>query len=94
MADEVHSSAGYAASTGNLNAASLASDNVFTDGSSLQVTSIMGSVAAGFVTPLSFGCLTKTGRALRLSCVMQCAKYSAADVSGTSDFVSLGILSK
>jgi protocatechuate 3,4-dioxygenase beta subunit len=52
MAAEVYAGSGYPGSTGNLNATSLASDNVFSDGSSLQVASITGSLATGFVATL------------------------------------------
>jgi protocatechuate 3,4-dioxygenase beta subunit len=52
MAAEVYSGSGYAGSAGNLNAASLATDNVFSDGSTLQVASIVGSLATGFVATL------------------------------------------
>jgi protocatechuate 3,4-dioxygenase beta subunit len=52
MAAEVYSGAGYVGSTANLNAASLATDNVFSDGSSLQVATITGSLATGFVATL------------------------------------------
>ena len=43
--DQVYAVSGYEASVTNLSGTSLASDNVFSDGSSLQVASISGSVS-------------------------------------------------
>lgn len=52
---EVYASTGYSASLGNLNGISLSSDNVFSDGSSLQLATLSGSVAAGYAATLSVG---------------------------------------
>lgn len=51
--DVVYASAGYAQSVSNLAATSLASDNVFSDGSSLQIATMTGSVATGLTAALT-----------------------------------------
>lgn len=52
----VYSSAtGYSASLANLNAISLASDNIFSDGVSAQLATASGSVATGYVATLTVG---------------------------------------
>jgi protocatechuate 3,4-dioxygenase beta subunit len=51
--DEVYASAGYEASVTNLAAISLERDNVFSDGVSLQLASVTGSVESGFVASLT-----------------------------------------
>lgn len=48
----VYASSGYSASAGNLAGISLASDNVFSDGVSLQVASTSGSVSGGYTASL------------------------------------------
>lgn len=50
--DEVFATAGYEASVQNLANVSLTRDNVFSDGSTLQLASITGSIEAGFVATL------------------------------------------
>lgn len=52
---EVYASTGYSASLGNLNGISLSSDNVFSDGSSLQLAALSGSVSNGYEATLSVG---------------------------------------
>jgi len=47
------SASGYSASVANLNAISFATDNVFSDGVSLQTASMSGSVAAGYTASLT-----------------------------------------
>jgi len=47
-----YATAGYSASVTNLRGVSLASDNVFSDGSTLQLASITGSAATGYVANL------------------------------------------
>lgn len=51
--DEVFATTGYSKSVSNLAAISLDSDNVFSDGSALQLASVTGSVAAGYVATLT-----------------------------------------
>lgn len=48
----VYASSGYSASLANLAGTSLAGDNVFSDGSSLQVASTSGSVSGGYTALL------------------------------------------
>ncbi|MDO8767869.1 MAG: intradiol ring-cleavage dioxygenase [Burkholderiaceae bacterium] len=48
----VYASSGYSASAGNLTGISLASDNVFSDGASLQVASTSGSESGGYTASL------------------------------------------
>jgi protocatechuate 3,4-dioxygenase beta subunit len=50
---EVYGSAGYGASVTALSGITLASDNVFRDGSSLQIATTNGSVAAGYTASLT-----------------------------------------
>ena len=49
---EVYASSGYEASVSNLARISFASDNVFSDGTSLQIATISGSVSAGYTASL------------------------------------------
>jgi protocatechuate 3,4-dioxygenase beta subunit len=51
--DLVYATTGYDASRTNLNGVSLASDMVFSDGSSRQLASMSGSVAGGFTASLT-----------------------------------------
>jgi protocatechuate 3,4-dioxygenase beta subunit len=51
--DVVYVTAGYEASVANQSQVSLASDNVFSDGSSLELATVAGSVAAGFTASLT-----------------------------------------
>jgi hypothetical protein len=51
----VYASSGYATSAANLARMSFASDNVFSDGVSLQMATVTGSVAAGYVAELQVG---------------------------------------
>ena len=53
--DEVYATSGYEASVTNLSRVTLASDNVFSDGASLELASISGSVAGGLTATLSVG---------------------------------------
>jgi hypothetical protein len=46
--DLVYASTGYEQSVTNLKQVSLASDNVFSDGSALEMPAVSGSVATGF----------------------------------------------
>jgi protocatechuate 3,4-dioxygenase beta subunit len=50
--DLVYATSGYAASVSNLAQVSLATDNVFSDGASLELATISGSVAAGLTASL------------------------------------------
>jgi protocatechuate 3,4-dioxygenase beta subunit len=52
---EVFASTGYSASVANFNQVSLASDNVFSDGATLETPTITGSVAAGYALALTVG---------------------------------------
>lgn len=47
--------AGYAASANNLAQISFATDNVFSDGTSLQLASVSGDTASGYVATLRVG---------------------------------------
>ena len=51
--DLVYATAGYEQSVTNLSQVTLATDNVFSDGSSLELATITGSVAAGFTAALT-----------------------------------------
>ncbi len=51
--DLVYATAGYEQSILNLSQTSLATDNVFSDGASLEIPSIAGDVTTGFVATLS-----------------------------------------
>jgi len=51
--DLVYATAGYEASVSNLAQVSLATDNVFSDGASLELATISGSVAGGLTATLS-----------------------------------------
>jgi protocatechuate 3,4-dioxygenase beta subunit len=55
VASTVYTDSRYSGSTANLAAVSLSSDGVFSDGSSLQVTTVTGSLSAGYVASLSVG---------------------------------------
>jgi hypothetical protein len=49
--------AGYEASVRNLAGISYATDNVFSDGTTLQMASVTGSLAEGYVANLAVGVL-------------------------------------
>jgi protocatechuate 3,4-dioxygenase beta subunit len=51
--DEVYASSGYEASVRTLSQVSLASDMVFSDGSSLELATMMGSVSGGYTATLT-----------------------------------------
>ena len=51
--DEVYASAGYEASVRNLSQVSLATDNVFSDGASLELATMTGSVSGGYTAALT-----------------------------------------
>ena len=51
----VYATSSYTGSAANLAGVSLASDNIFSDGSSLQLSSVTGSVSAGYVATLQVG---------------------------------------
>lgn len=53
VCEVVYASDGYATSVANLASVSLASDNVFADGHSLQLAKVSGSVARGYVATLN-----------------------------------------
>ena len=46
-------SAGYESSVTNLSRVTLASDNVFSDGSALELATVTGSVSGGFTAALT-----------------------------------------
>jgi protocatechuate 3,4-dioxygenase beta subunit len=52
---EAYTANGYGASARNLASMSYASDNVFSDGTALQIVSITGSATAGYVATLTVG---------------------------------------
>ena len=51
--DLVYATSGYAQSVTNLSQVTLATDNVFSDGSSLELATITGSVSAGLTAALT-----------------------------------------
>jgi protocatechuate 3,4-dioxygenase beta subunit len=53
--NEVYATSGYSASVTNLSQISLASDNVFSDGATLETPTITGSVSAGYALALTIG---------------------------------------
>lgn len=53
--NEVYASSGYSASVRNLAQISNATDNVFSDGTSLQMASVSGNVTDGYVVTLTIG---------------------------------------
>lgn len=55
VCNSVFATEGYSASVSNLQRVTLASDNVFSDGSSTQVPAVTGSVSEGYVAKLTVG---------------------------------------
>lgn len=53
--NEVYASTGYSASVSNMARISLATDNVFSDGYSLQMSTVTGNVTDGYVATLTVG---------------------------------------
>ena len=53
VCDTVYATTGYAASVNNLAGVSLATDNVFSDGSANQLATMSGDVTAGFLATLT-----------------------------------------
>jgi protocatechuate 3,4-dioxygenase beta subunit len=53
ICDEVYATTGYAASVTNLSRVSLATDGIFSDGASLELATMSGSVASGLTATLS-----------------------------------------
>jgi protocatechuate 3,4-dioxygenase beta subunit len=51
----VYATSGYSASVSNLAQVTLATDNVFSDGSSLQLATVTGSVTNGYTAQLTIG---------------------------------------
>ena len=51
--DAAYETAGYQSSITNLSRVSLATDNVFSDGSALELATVTGSVAEGFTSALT-----------------------------------------
>ena len=51
--DVVYATSGYTGSASNLSQVSLATDNVFSDGSALELATVTGSVSAGYVATLT-----------------------------------------
>jgi protocatechuate 3,4-dioxygenase beta subunit len=51
--DAVYATSGYEASVTNLSRVSLASDNVFSDGASLELATMSGSVGGGYAAALT-----------------------------------------
>lgn len=52
---EVYATSGYTGSAANLAGVSLATDNVFQDGATLETPSVSGSVSAGYTAALTIG---------------------------------------
>jgi protocatechuate 3,4-dioxygenase beta subunit len=55
VCDTVYATTGYSASVNNFAQVSLATDNVFSDGSSLQLATVTGSVTNGYTAQLTVG---------------------------------------
>jgi protocatechuate 3,4-dioxygenase beta subunit len=55
VCDTVYATSGYEQSVSNLSRVSLASDNVFSDGVSLQTPSMTGNASSGYVSSLVVG---------------------------------------
>ena len=55
VSNTVYASSGYGTSVGNFSRISFETDNVFSDGVSLQMASLTGSVSAGYVATLDVG---------------------------------------
>ncbi len=55
MLSEAYAATGYSTSVRNLSQISYATDNVFSDGTSLQIAAVTGSVAQGYVATLTVG---------------------------------------
>lgn len=53
VCDQVYAQAGYEQSVTNLSHVSLATDGIFSDGSALQVPSVSGDVASGYIASLT-----------------------------------------
>jgi protocatechuate 3,4-dioxygenase beta subunit len=53
--DQVYASAGYTSSASNLSRITMATDNVFSDGATLEIPTIAGSVAGGYALTLGVG---------------------------------------
>ena len=51
--DQVYATAGYESSIANLSRVSLATDNVFSDGSALELATVSGGVESGFTAALT-----------------------------------------
>ena len=51
--DSVYATTGYEASVTNLSQVSLATDNVFSDGASLELATITGSIGSGLTATLT-----------------------------------------
>ena len=51
----VYATTGYSASVRNMAAISFTTDNVFSDGTSLQMVTVTGDVTSGFVVTLTVG---------------------------------------
>ncbi|HYD60920.1 MAG TPA: intradiol ring-cleavage dioxygenase [Noviherbaspirillum sp.] len=55
VSTDAYTATGYSSSVTNLSRISFATDNVFSDGTSLQMATVTGSVSAGFVATLTVG---------------------------------------
>ena len=55
ICETVYATTGYGSSTQNLSQISLATDNIFSDGSSLQVATVTGDVSSGYTAHLTVG---------------------------------------
>jgi len=52
---EVYATTGYSASVANLAQISFATDNVFSDGTSLQIAGVTGNTTTGYAAALTVG---------------------------------------
>jgi protocatechuate 3,4-dioxygenase beta subunit len=55
VCDAVYATSGYSASVNNYASITFATDNVFSDGVTLQVTEVSGSVDTGYIATLTVG---------------------------------------
>jgi protocatechuate 3,4-dioxygenase beta subunit len=55
IASEAYTSSGYSASVSNLSRISFATDNVFSDGTALQMASVTGTASQGYTATLTVG---------------------------------------
>lgn len=91
--DLVYATSGYSASVNNLSQVSLATDNVFSDGSSLELATVAGSIAAGLtatITVASSPDLSLRSGSIELRFAVTFRRVSRGEQSGS--FVNVDVL--